>query len=444
MPQDVGEQHENTLAVWIWDLGLRRIRAANAPALALWGAESEVELFTRVFGSSDPMTRAGVEAYDLIATGEAQVHLSADIAGRAGVRLHVDQPTQAAHLLRCAHRLSDAPPPRAEPDLPDTAFAAAPFAMTVLDAQGQVVSQNPAALALFGPTAQTLWRERHVEPPEADAALTHALATGGGGYVARLAVLGGRRRLSINLTALAGPERRLLASATPIPSAEGGMLSGNAAEDVLHAAPSALAVFSLETEELLYANAAALALTPAFEAPTAGETTLASLFADDLTALRQARSDLLIDTRQSPRTLDLAHPADAGARLAVETTIGFWRGSSAYFLWFRPSGAAPSAPAATPSAPVVAPIPTPPRPVEDADRDGAQHATRIARAAVIARASHAMRTNATSVRGFAELLLSSDHDPDEAEEKLRDILTATDALSAALESLLADLSRLED
>ncbi len=438
MPQDVGEQQENALAVWIWDLGLRRIRAANAPALALWGASSEVELFTQVFGPSDPMTRAGVEARARLDGGEAQVRLVADVAGLTGLTLHCDQPTRAPHLLRFAHQINGGAG-RQPPPLPDSVFDAAPFAMSVIDANGAVERENAAAKALYGPQPAAEWRQRHAEQTVVEAAMAHASAHGGAGYVAQLRVLGGRRRLSINLTAIGDASDgapSLLASASPIPDADDALLSGNAAEEVLHAAPSAVAVFSLETEELLYANAAASALGAVFREP---EAALRSVFPNDAAALRRARSEILLDVRQTPRALSLPRPDQGDGRLFAQATIGFWRGASAFFLWMWPQ-ARPTSEAPAPVEPVadktVGAVPPPAAAVN--------HAQRIQRAALIAEASHAMRTNVTSIRGFAELLIEQKHDTPQAGERLRDIVAASDQLAATLEAFLTQLMRLED
>lgn len=464
MPQDVGELEQSSEAVWVWDLGLRRIRFANANAIALWGADSEIELFSRVFGPSDPMTRAGAEARARLDAGEASIRLIADIAGFRALELRCDQATRAPHLITFSHNLQTPPiAPTVRDGLPESAFDAAPFPMTVLSASGAVLRENPAAEALFGAARGVDWLARHADDGAVETTLAHAAAVGGAGYVARLRVLGGRRRLSINLTALGvedGPEPQLLASATPIPEAEDALLSGNAAEDVLHAAPSAVAVFSLETEDLLYANAAAIALSDAFSAAGAPGASLQTLFPADAAALRSARREVILDTTQTPRSVSLQKPGAAEDRLFTQATIGLWRGAAALLLWMwpharPPEGAAPidaliaeyrgaaAAPAAEPAQPRIERAAQRLPAAADLGESAVDHSVRIRRAALIAKSSHAMRTNITSIRGFAELLQSAEYTPEAAQERLSDILSASDALSETLEAFLGELMQIE-
>ncbi|MCI4664862.1 MAG: hypothetical protein MRY74_09090 [Neomegalonema sp.] len=460
MPQD---QAQNDRIVWIWDLETRKIPAASPAAMEIWGCDSLPELTMRMFPPNHTLTIIAAQADAELDETQPFIEITCDLAGRKGLQIRIDRPA-GRHLLRFYIRTPE-PSPGPDPVDPKAAFDAAPVAMSILDSQGNVLKDNDAASALFGARAARRWQSRHVsrDAQNAGRALTHARQHGGDSYTASLSSPSAQRRMTISLSRLApgsNGEPQFLATAMPILEDEIQAFSGNAAEIALQSAPEGVAVFSLETSAMLYANHVAAEIADAFKGPIAPETTLQTIFPADAESLREARNEMIIDPLRRVRPLTLTHPEQAaGPKLNVRATIGLWREEMALFLWIDSAEPAAAAPPPTDGAAAPGPAPqpsAPAQPPEDApevrrDANDANDANtanrdslrRIERAGLIARASHALRTSVTSARGFAELLLQQRQPAEQQRESLGAILDATDELRATLETFLATLSEIE-
>lgn len=164
--------------VWVLDIDRTRVCWVNAAGLEMWRAKTREELFAREMGAGIP-PKVAMLLDDAIAQARQGHVVRHDWTfypqGRAIVVMlsmrGVLMPDGRFALLNYAVPLGDELPAQLQRTLNMASHAS--FIVAFIDAAGQILTRNPAAMRAFGESP--MWREWFVEPIEADAMLAAAL-----------------------------------------------------------------------------------------------------------------------------------------------------------------------------------------------------------------------------------------------------------------------------
>jgi signal transduction histidine kinase len=132
---------------WLWDAERRRVLWANAPALALFGAESLFDLIERSFASDAPEARAAAHTGERVEAALAPlglpIHATIDVSA-----LHLSHAKFARLIVVRAVKPAPADPAAARRA---ALFEFAPMALLYCSLDGVVMEANAASSVVAGP-----------------------------------------------------------------------------------------------------------------------------------------------------------------------------------------------------------------------------------------------------------------------------------------------------